>query len=420
MRVGLREDGTFHISILGEPGSGKTTTLVRVGQDHLAAGRPVVIVDGKGTGSLRDAAEDLAGLHGVPFRLLDPHDRHTLGYNPVTGSPADITNKLVGAFRFSADAEVYRQVAQRVLPLLVKALREAGAPVTVRQLAKALDPRVLEGDNIKERGGEAGRQLAALDTKRNNLIPVSLVGMQSRLYALLEGRYGPLFEPHEDREDLDVGAALGSGVTYVALSALAASEDTELMARVLAQDLKQATAARLRRMRSGDQSPPAALVAFDEFAAYEEAEQLRDLLLQARESRVSVAISSQLLPESRPLRKTMLTAGLLVCHAVGPEDARQVAPALGGRKVVRVSRGSSEDAAEADLTSPFGGFEDHDRRESVNWRSEDAWEVEPDELSKLGVGEAVLRTKHDDDKAHRVRRVRVERVKFPATKGEEA
>ena len=46
--------------------------------------------------------------------------------------------------------------------------------------------------------------------------------------------------------------------------------------------------------------------------------------------------------------------------------------------------------------------------------------VRPDELSKLGVGEAVLRTKHDDGKAHRVRRVRVERFRFPATKGEEA
>jgi hypothetical protein len=255
VRVELREEGTFHISVLGEPGSGKTTTLVRIAHDYLAAGRPLVIVDGKGSGSLREAAEGLAEMHGIPFRLLDPHDPRTLGYNPATGSSADVTNKLVGAFRFSADAEVYRQVSQRVLPLLVKALREADSPVTVRRLAKALDPRVLGGDHIKERGGEAGRQLAALDTSRNNLIPVSLVGMQSRLYALLEGHYGELFDPREGREDLDVNAALGSGVTYVALSTLAASEDTELMARVLAQDFKQATAARLRRMRSEGHPP---------------------------------------------------------------------------------------------------------------------------------------------------------------------
>jgi hypothetical protein len=420
VRVELREEGTFHISVLGEPGSGKTTTLVRIAHDYLAAGRPLVIVDGKGSGSLREAAEGLAEMHGIPFRLLDPHDPRTLGYNPATGSSADVTNKLVGAFRFSADAEVYRQVSQRVLPLLVKALREADSPVTVRRLAKALDPRVLGGDHIKERGGEAGRQLAALDTSRNNLIPVSLVGMQSRLYALLEGHYGELFDPREGREDLDVNAALGSGVTYVALSTLAASEDTELMARVLAQDFKQATAARLRRMRSEGHPPPFALLAFDEFAAYEEAEQLRDLLLQARESRVSVAISSQLLPESSPLRKTMLTAGLLVCHAVGPEDARRVAPALGERKAVRVSRGSHEDADEAGRMHPFGGIEDRtDRRESVSWRSEDTWEIGPDELSKLGVGEAVLRTRHDD-RARRVRRVRVERVRFPEKEGETA
>ena len=419
VRVELREDGTFHISILGAPGWGKTTTLIKIGHDSLAAGRPLVIVDGKGEGSLREAAEMLAETRGVPFRLLDPDDPDTLGYNPATGSPATVTNKLIGAFRFSRDAEVFKNVSQRVMPLAVRALRSAGRPVTVRQIAKTLDVRVIEGDHLKEAGGEAGRELAALDF-RNNIRPTSLVGMQDRLYALLSGHYGPLFEPHEGREDLDVEAALDSGVTYVALSALAASEDTELMARVLAQDLKQATAARLRRMRSDGQPPPAALVAFDEFAAYEEADQLRDLLLQARESRVSVTISSQLLPESRPLRKTILTAGLLVCHRVGPEDARQVTPALGGRKVVRVSRGSSEDAAGDGFPSPFGGFEDRDRRESVNWRSEDAWEVRPDELSKLEKGEAVLRVDHDNNKAHRVRRVRVEKVQFPQKEGEKA
>jgi hypothetical protein len=69
---------------------------------------------------------------------------------------------------------------------------------------------------------------------------------------------------------------------------------------------------------------------------------------------------------------------------------------------------------------PFGGIEDRtDRRESVSWRSEDTWEIGPDELSKLGVGEAVLRTRHDD-RARRVRRVRVERVRFPEKEGETA
>ncbi len=76
----------------------------------------------------------------MPFRFVDPNDEASLGYDVCTGDASDIANKLIGVFTYSAasGAEIYKNVAQNVLPLLVRAMETAGDPVTLRTLAEAL------------------------------------------------------------------------------------------------------------------------------------------------------------------------------------------------------------------------------------------------------------------------------------------
>src|SRR6185312_3228528 len=82
------------------------------------------------------------------------------------------------------------------------------------------------------------------------------------------------------------------------------------------------------------------LVLFDEFASLGDATQLVDLLLQAREARLAVVVSTQQLPrQAEVLRKALLGAGVLVVHQVGaPEDAETLARALGARSGNEVVR----------------------------------------------------------------------------------
>lgn len=98
-----------------------------------------------------------------------------------------------------------------------------------------------------------------------------------------------------------------ASVTYVALSTLANDKDVELMGRVLAQDLKQAAHRRLCKLATGEQLFPV-LTIFDEFAALNEADQLADLLLQARQALMPTVISTQYLPVTTSLRKACLGA----------------------------------------------------------------------------------------------------------------
>lgn len=396
-RVELPAGLARHVSVVGDSGTGKTTTLVRIAHDAAVAGYGLFFVDAKGTGALRDAAEDIAREFGMPFRAVDPQDGGTFSYNPATGTPSAISNKLVGAFSFSASAEVFKQIAQRILPPLVEALREAGQPVNLRSVAEHMNEGAFGG--LGRVGGRPGQELA--DMEIGKLQESALAGMEARLFSLLYGVYGPLFEAHDDRERLDVREALRGGVTYVSLSAMAASEDTELMARVLIQDLKQAAAERLREKRATGEAPPPALLVFDEFAALREAEQIEDLLLQAREAGVSAVLSSQLLPEGRDLRRTMLAAGLLVSHAVGASDAQEIARSLGMRRKMEYSRTSSEEREPGEET---------ERRSSITSRGVDKFEVEPDEITRYGVGVAAVRVRYGD--VRRVGKVKVEPVAF--------
>ncbi len=156
------------------------------------------------------------------------------------------------------------------------------------------------------------------------------------------------------------------------MPATAASEDVALVGRALIQHLKQVAYAALW----SDQPHPA-LIVFDEFASLGEAVQLIDLLLQAREARLAVVVSTQQLPKEPVLRKALLGAGALVAHQVGaPEDADSMARALGtrsGTEIVRqIQLGPAGPVARRLLR----------RRESFL--------VSPDELARLPVGQAAI------------------------------
>src|SRR5207248_8625716 len=119
------------------------------------------------------------------------------------------------------------------------------------------------------------------------------------------------------------------------------------------------------------------LVIFDEFASLGEAGQLVDLLLQAREARLAVVVSTQQLPKEPVLRKALLGAGSLIVHQVGaPEDADAMARALGSRsgtrRVRQIQLGPAGPLARRFL------------------RSRESFLISPDQLARLPIGHAAI------------------------------
>ena len=215
---------------------------MRLAGGALSNGYGVILIDCKGVG-LAPAATSLADRFGVPFNVIDPDEPGSLGYDTCTGDPSHIANKLVGAFSFSADAEIFKNIAMELVPPIARGLTAAGQPVTLRAIYDALG-----------RGGLArlGRQLPESDPLAERLEIAGperrrrrggCAGLQHRLGALFEGKFGVLFEK---RPALDwTKVTEQPGVTYFSLSATAASEDVELFGRVITQDLKQLCDARL-------------------------------------------------------------------------------------------------------------------------------------------------------------------------------
>ena len=357
-----------HVTLIGTTGSGKTTTLTRLMDGAMRAGWPVLVVDAKG-GRLASVCRTLAFAHGQMARVWLPGDAYSWTYDLCAGEPTAVSNRLVGAFDHGREGQVYRNLSQAIVPLAVKALVESGQACTLDSLRYSLDETHLAG--LARRTTDAELQTELLMIVNNPLHRATLSGIAGRLRSLRYGVFGPWLLPSD--RTLDMRECLRTGVTYMGLPATAASEDVALVGRVLIQHLKQVAYDGL-----WSEVPHPGLILFDEFASLGDASQLVDLLLQAREARLSVAVSTQQLPrESALLRKALLGAGVLVAHQVGaPEDADALARALG-------SRTGSEITRQIHL-GPTGPVV---RR---LLRSRESFLVSPDALSRLAIGEAAL------------------------------
>jgi hypothetical protein len=377
----LPADLAAHVFLPGASGSGKTTTVARLADGALANGYGVVIIDAK-AGGLGQTARALAARYGVPFHLVDPDDPGSLGYNPCTGDPASVANKLMGAFTFSPAAEIYKNIGMETVPVIVRGLQTAKEPVTLQALYDALGTRGMEriahklpaDDRTRERLLDLGGHRDGSGREGDSITASGITGLQRRLGALLEGKFGDLFRA-DNALDWDRALAQPS-VTYIALSALASSEDVELMGRVIAQDLKQVCARRLRQL-AGDAKLHPILAVFDEFAALNEADQLADLLLQARQALMPTVISTQFLPETVPLRKACLGAGLLIVLRVEAEDAEAIAAQFGTRRASDVTH-------QVDYVTGFS--------EKGSIRRVDKFNVHPNELRNFQTGQVAVKS----------------------------
>jgi hypothetical protein len=375
----LPDELAAHVFLPGVSGAGKTTTLARLADGAVANRYSAIFIDCKG-GDLGSTARALAERYGLPFYLVDPDDPKSLGYNPCSGDAPSVANKLIGAFTYGPAAEIYKNIAMEAVPVAVRGLMAAGQEVTLQTLYDAFGPRGFADIALKIAASDTDavrlkKRLLGLSARETDRVTKSgQAGLQRRLGALLEGKFGELF-----RADavLDWDAALAQpSVTYIALSTLASSEDVELFGRVIAQDLKQVCARRINAIRRGEQAVPV-LAVFDEFSALREADQLADLGFQARQALMPVVISTQYIPQTIELRKAALSAGLILAHRVESEDAEAIANQFGTRKRTEMTH-------QIDFGTGYA--------EKGSIRRVDAYNINPNVLRTLMTGRLALRS----------------------------
>jgi hypothetical protein len=373
------EELSQHAFLPGASGSGKTTTIATIGDGVLRNGYGVVIVDCKGSG-LGGVARALAARHGVPFTIVDPRDPDSVGYDPCSGDAAAVANKIVGAFTFSGDAEIYKHVAMEAIPVICRAMAATGQPITLDALYDAFNKGSMSRLGRRD-GAEAYRVRLEEMEDSGGVGAAGYAGLQRRLGALMEGTFGELFRRQPALSWQEQLAA--PHVTYISLSATAASEDVELFGRVITQDLKQVCDERMRAIDKGADPPPV-LIVYDEFAALREAIQVVDLLLQARQARAPLVVATQYLPELVAIRRPVLSAGLLIVHRLEAEDAELVASQFGTHTTPMLT-------AQVDYAT--GGSE----KGSVRFVEE--FDMHPNVLKELPVGMAAVLSRRTGRKA---------------------
>jgi hypothetical protein len=366
-----------HVTLIGTTGSGKTTTLARLMDAAMHAEWSVLVVDAKG-GRLANVCRTLGAAHHQPARVWLPGDDDSWTYDLCAGVPSAVANRLVGAFEHGHEGQVYRNLSQAIVPLTVRALVESGQACTLDSLRYSLDETHLTG--LARRTADDELKTELLTIVNNALHRTTLSGLAGRLRTLRYGVFGPWLLPSDRSLDLRECLA-ATGVTYLGLPATAASEDVALVGRVLIQHLKQVAYDGL-----WSDLPRPGLILFDEFASLGDASQLVDLLLQAREARLAVVVSTQQLPrESALLRKALLGAGVLIVHQVGaPEDADALARALGSHTGPEIARHIH--------LGPTGPVV---RR---LLRSRETFLVTPDALLHLRVGEAAINVRFGEQR----------------------
>jgi hypothetical protein len=361
-------DLEHHLTVIGTTGSGKTTTLGRLMDAAMTAGWSVLVVDAKG-GRLANVCTALGAAHGRPARVWLPGHPASWTYDICAGDANAIGNRLVGAFEHGHDGQVYRNLSQALVPLAARSLIESGQACTLDSLRFSLDEAHLAGLARRVTDVTVKAELVAM--LQDGLHRKALSGLTGRLRSLRYRAFGPWLLPSDHTVDL-AESLRSPALTYLGLPATAASEDVALVGRVLIQHLKQVAYAGLW----SDQPSPG-LVIFDEFASLGEAVQLIDLLLQAREARLAVVVSTQQLPKEPVLRKALLGAGALGIHQVGaPEDADAIARALGSRTGTEIVR-----HIQLGPTGPIV------RR---MLRNRESFLISPDQLSRLPVGQMAI------------------------------
>lgn len=381
--VGITEhELSAHGLILGASGTGKTTTLLRLVEQLIARGRPVVILDMKGSPAFTRSVAVAAADAGRPFRLWTP-DGPGL-WNPLQhGNATELKDKLIATERFTEPH--YQRAAERYVQTVLQVIQASGpSSPTLAGVVELMDPHRLRGQlrslpaDLRDRvqdylGGLTPDQLSAVR------------GLQTRLAILTESHTGRYLAPAPPSEAIDLRHALtGPEVVLFSLNSGTYGQLATQLGILAVQDLVSASGDRLQAQAHGG-SIDQAFIVIDESSLL--GDHLLALFARGRESGVGVLAATQELADldraAPGLRDQVLgnTAVKLAHRQDVPSSAHTVAQLAGTEKVWEETQR---------LGGPFGGA--FPAAGGTRRRTEQ-FLVDPNEIKGLRTGEAVLISK---------------------------
>ena len=390
-----------HGLIVGASGAGKTTSLLTILGQLIKRGRPVIVIDMKGSPSFARALEQAAVTAGRPFKLWTPDGPGR--WNPLQyGNPTELKDKLIGSERFTEPH--YQRAAERFVLNVLQVLDQAHPErrPTLAEVVRLMDPRRLAvslRDVPQTLAERVQDYLAGLTPDQVSAIR----GLQTRLAIVTESHTGRYLEPERAAADdtIDVRRALsGPEVVLFSLNTSIYGKLAAQLGTLAVQDLICATGQRLQGRALGSQRD-LAVVAIDESSVL--GDQLITLFARGREAGVgALAVTQELVDFDRishGLRDQVLgnTALKLAHRQEVPSSAQTIAEIAGTEKAW-------------DMTEQVGGSLVSGYSNGRGTRREvERFVVHPNEIKALRTGEAVLISKLRGERAQVVRVMPAER-----------
>jgi conjugal transfer pilus assembly protein TraD len=383
-----------HGVILGAAGSGKTTTLLAIICDAISRGLPVVAIDLKGShsfGQQLDAATHGAGRPFQFFRL----DGSGMHWNPLQyGDATELKDKLISFERFSEPH--YQRAAERYLQTAIQVLQlvRPDRPVTLAAVVQLLDPQRLK-ELLQHAPAEVaqrvGPYLATLGRDQKSAV----LGLQSRLAVISESSPGEYLQPGPAQIDLYNALCGGPQVVLFSLNSARYGKLAAQVAALVIQDLIAISGYRL-----AIPNQPLALVAIDEFSALD-ADNILSLLARARESRVSVLLSTQEMTDLERLAQgfrdqVLGIVGTTIAHRQSvPDSAELIARIVGTHTVQHHTHQTGPPSTAINILTHTIGIGPAGPRKTGygSVREVEEFRIHPNTIKDLPTGRALLITK---------------------------
>jgi conjugal transfer pilus assembly protein TraD len=381
-----------HGLIVGASGAGKSTTMLTILTEQIRRDRPVVAIDLKGSPAFARELELAASSAGRELRVWTPDGPSH--WNPLAdGNATELKDKLIATERFSEPH--YQRAAERYLQLALQVLLLArpGRAPALADVVDVLEPKRLQALARRlphDRREHIRGYLAGLTPDQTSAIR----GLASRLAIISESHTGEFLAPGGTGGTIDLRAALtGGDVVLFSLNSSTYGRLAGQLGTLAVQDLVTAVG---QRLSAGPDASRPAIVAIDEFSALG-SDNVMALLARGREAGVSVLLATQELADldraGRGLRDQILgnTAVKIAHRQEVPASAETIAQMSGKaqrwERTVHVGPGR------------WGGTD----TSRGTLRLVDGYVIEPDEISGLSPGDAVLITKLPSRSARTIR-----------------
>lgn len=368
------KDANLHVLAIGTTGCGKTTGLGNIVESLVLRRLPLFFVDGKGDLELARRIQRFATAHQMPCYLFSMLGK-SLKYNPIAlGGFTSKKDRIVELRDWSEDH--YRKIAEGYLQTVFKVLNKADVWLDLHTLGQHLDPNRLY--NVARRLNDTSliHDIESLENKHQDI--QSLI---AEIENITTSEIGHLFDCSTG-EVITLDRILKEkAIGYFCLQPLAFPSYAELLGKLIINDLKCVVASQLQAKK-----PEKLYAIFDEFSIFA-GDQIINLINQGRGAGVHAILSTQSLSDmlrkgGEPLLGQLLNNvnNYIIQRQNNPGDAEILTAIIGTKESFQITSQLSTEQ----MYSKLGSI-----------RPVKEFIIHPDEIKRLGLGEAILVNKQD-------------------------